>query len=90
MNTSLASFLRVRIALMCLVSPALSTKVHRRVTGVIIGRLLFLISPSEALDAGRSLYQRPVHTEMLVRQQLLTVCLHYHLVEQCLAYTVLQ
>ena len=75
---------------MRLVAPALSTKVHRWVAGVIIGLLLFLISPSEALDARRSLYQRSIHTEVLVRQQLLTVCLHYHLVEQCLAYPVLQ
>ena len=50
---------------MRLVPQRLSTKVHRRVARVIIGRLTFLITAPEALDARRSLHQRPVHTEVL-------------------------
>ncbi len=40
-------------------------KVHRRVAGVIVGRLPFPIAASETLDARCRLYQRSVRIEVL-------------------------
>ena len=55
---------------MRLVPQSLSMKVLRWVVGIIIRRMFLIIAPPEALVAPRSLYQRPVQAEVLIRQQL--------------------
>ncbi len=65
-------------------------RVHRRVAGVILGQMLIICSPSEALDARRRLYQRTVHTEVLVRPRSLSVRCPHHFVEQRLSYLASQ
>lgn len=78
-------------ALMRLVRPLLLVEVDRRVAG-IVRRLVARgrIAALEALQAGACLDQRPVHREVLVRQQPPCLRLGDHLIEELLADLVLQ
>ena len=85
MPTTLACQARVGVRgrLVGVIAPRLPVEVHRRVAG-IIGRRCGLILPLKTLVARPSLDQRPVHSEVLVRDQVHYPRLSQHRLEELL------